>query len=192
MFFKLYKMLAFIAIIYSINNLLLSFFFTFGKDDLKMYTILLTIAVIITMFFNEEEREGFETDETLIKQEEGLKEDIQGNLQVLLNDMINKTSESEDTDPITNTDTSTVRSELSNEQESKITTENIANSQLVVEDTGVPKSMVYVDDEEPRTDKNTIMPVSDWLNPQYNKIATQTGCMCPMVPTYGSNFSEIV
>ena len=153
----------------------------------------------------EEEQEIQVEEGTPTEQEEDLKKDIQGNLQVLLNDMVNKTAEQEETlsrdEPKPSTNTSQVRTELTQEPQAINDDLKIAENQDDVEDSGFAKAMLSVVDEEPRPlpelsdfggNIYTIKPVEEWLKPNLAEEAVKPGCQCPVYSAFsGANWATV-
>ncbi len=153
-----------------------------------------------------EEEEELQIEEGEPTEQEGdLKADIQGDLQVLLNDMVEKTSEQEELDsidePKPSTNTEIIRTELTQSPQAIEQDKVLALDQLPVEDTGYAKAMISVTDEEPRPvpelsdfgeNQYTITPVEKWLKPNYAEEAVKPGCQCGVYSAFsGANWATV-
>ena len=210
MLIKLLKVISFIGLLFTINMVLIRMVFRIlSKKYVLMYPIVLT-GLVVGYIIYDNKTEDFEpvaipTEGNPIEQEEDLKTDIQTNLKTLLNDMVEKTKEQGEimsvNEPKPSTNTSLVRTELTREPESIMITKQIAANQIAASDTVAPQAMISMVEEEPRpiedlrdfvqTKEQTVIPVEDWLKPDYKSAAMKTGCMCPISPMWGSNFAEL-
>ncbi len=147
-----------------------------------------------------EEEEELQIKEGKPTEQEGdLKADIQGDLQVLLDDMVKKTSEQKELDlldePKPSTNAELIRTELTESPRVIEQDKVLALEQLPVEDTGYAKAMISVAEEEPRPlpqlqdfggNKYTIKPVEEWLRPNLAEEAVKKGCECGVYSAFSA------
>jgi len=207
---------------------------TVNEKDLMKYSLIGTVVGVICILMSSK-KEGFESEETEedveeteeteenieeevdeeqeihteegepSEQDEDLKTEIQGNLQTLLNDMVEKTAEQEEIDsqiePKPSTNTALVRTKLDDAQNSIEQDKSLATMQPPVEETGFAKAMISPTEEEPRPlpelddfggNKYTLKPVEEWLRPNLAEDAMKTGCQCPVYSAFsGANWATV-
>lgn len=148
----------------------------------------------------EEEQEMHIEEGEPTEQDEEIKKNIQGDLQQLLDDMVNEVDTNEMklelSEPKDTSDTSLMRTELSSENEKVEIAKKIGETQKQIEETAEPQAIIAVTDEEPRPThdfndiqkKYVLTPVDSWLKKPRRDIAIQKGCHCPNYPAFGSNY----
>jgi hypothetical protein len=134
------------------------------------------------------------------EQDEEIKKNMKGDLQQLLDDMVNEVDANEMklelSEPKDGSDTSLMRTEISKENEKVEIAKKIGETQQQVEQTAEPQAVTAVTDEEPRPthdfndiqNKYVLTPVSEWMKKPRRDIAIQKGCQCPNFPAFGSNY----